>query len=72
MNREVKAVEPHKHVSSSQQGSVRTKQIVGTTVPQAQRESRRDQEQEGTQNPTGDTRDVSREPVNDEGDPTKR
>jgi hypothetical protein len=33
------------------------------SVPRIQQESRSDQEQEGVQNPAGDTRDVSREPV---------
>lgn len=33
--------------------------------PQTEQESRSDQEQEGTQNPAGDTREVSREPVDD-------
>ncbi|MES2627171.1 MAG: hypothetical protein V4628_17930 [Pseudomonadota bacterium] len=45
---------------------------VTNPVPQAQKESRSDQEQEGTQNPAGDTRDVSREPVDHVDQPTKK
>ena len=36
------------------------------TPPMPQQDSRSDQEQEGRQNPAGDTRDVSRQPVDNE------
>ena len=48
----------------NQQSAEKSAQTAASNlVPQTQQESRSDQEQEGRQNPAGDTRDVSREPV---------
>ncbi len=57
----------------SKHGSATPQRSGGTTpIPKTQRESRSDQEQEGTQNPAGDTRDVNREPVCNAEDMSKK
>jgi hypothetical protein len=73
MNKEVKAGESHvesdsnrhKHLRPNQQSSGGSAQRAENPIPQTQEGARSDQEQVGRQNPAGDTRDVSREPVKD-------
>lgn len=53
--------EPRKDIDQQPRQNSRSRQQFAQT-------SRSDQEQEGVQNPAGDTRDVSREPVDDVDD----
>ncbi len=63
----------HRKPVPGRQRSVNSAPTVPASIPNTQQESRSDQEQEGTQNPAGDTRDVSREPVaEDVSDVTKK
>jgi hypothetical protein len=57
---------------TNKQRAVKSAPTASSPIPNAQQESRSDQEQEGTQNPAGDTRDVSREPVDSVEDVTKK
>jgi hypothetical protein len=75
MNKETSADDAH--VESGSDHPKRVRPVQGSSARSApiskrQEQSRSDQEQEGMQNPAGDTREVSREPVDHASDQTEK